>query len=252
MKKCVFAGVLALGWATGALRAEATEAVVQEASAPRSVKVDATTGGPWLTFSLARSGPPSTHFQIRLEQGTGQGFYRSDDPPVAGTSATTADGAEIPIAVEPPLLAKLFATVPTVQAHRCESHRSGIAQTGQKTLQFHGNGVAAECTFNYSQDDRLNAAAMTFEAIAQTMEYGDRLRYKLRFDRLGLDAEIDGLTSAVTEGMAIEVGNIAPVLQAIANDDRVMDRVRRKATHLLETAGVAVVQPTDVLDYSFV
>jgi hypothetical protein len=71
------------------------------------------------------------------------------------------------------------------------------------------------------------------------MQYGDRLQREHRYDRLGLDAEIDSLTSEAQADRAIELQNIAPVLQSILEDDRVMERVRRKAGRLLQLAGVA-------------
>ncbi len=78
-----------------------------------------------------------------------------------------------------------------------------------------------------------------FEALGETMRFGERLNAKLRFDRLGLDADMDGLQSAVTDGRAIEVGNIIPVLQKVQDDERVMERVRRKAGLLLQMANPA-------------
>ncbi len=135
-------------------------------------------------------------------------------------------------------MGKVFAAVPLVKSNRCDAHRKGIAQTGVKTLRLAGAGAAAECSYNYSEDDRVNVATAVFESVAETMQYGERLRAKLRFDRLGLDAEMDGLQAALKDGRALEVANIAPVLQAIENDDRVMERVRRTASRLLETAGL--------------
>ncbi len=143
------------------------------------------------------------------------------------------------IHIAPAVTKKLFAAVPMVEGGRCETHNKGIAKTGVKTLRYAGSGPEARCVYNFSDDDRVNDATSAFEAIAQTMQYGDRLASKLRFDRLGLDDELDGLLSAVSEGRALEVGNIAPLLQTISQDERVMDRVRRKAERLLQGAGPA-------------
>jgi hypothetical protein len=79
-------------------------------------------------------------------------------------------------------------------------------------------------------------ATAAFEAIAETMQYGARLQHEHRFDRLSLDAEIDSLVAEAKEGRAIELQNIAPVLQSIVDDDRVIDRVRRKTARLLQDA----------------
>ncbi len=217
--------------------------------------------GASLTFTLDRSGTAAVYYSVQLEESTGKGVYRGAAPATAqaataqaataqaataqaavaqaavGTGSPGAEG-EVPIAVPPAVLQRVFAAVPLVRSNRCESHRKNIAQTGTKTLRLLRDGAVAECSYNYSEDDRVNAATTVFEAIAETMQFGERLRAKLRFDRLGLDVEMDGLQAALNDGRALEVGNIAPVLQAIQGDDRVMERVRRKAAHLLESAGV--------------
>ena len=201
--------------------------------------------GETLRFSFDRVGTTPMHFEIELDQATGRGTYRESAVP-AVAAAPASEGAdagsvpaERPLVVTAPVLKKLFAAVPAVRSHRCESHSHGIAQTGTKTIRYAQGDGAAECTYNYSDDERLNAATELLEALNETMQFGDRLTNKLRFDRLGLDVEMENLQSAVSEGRAIELGNIASVLEAVQNDDRVMDRVRRKASRLLESAGVA-------------
>ena len=86
----------------------------------------------------------------------------------------------------------------------------------------------------------MNAAANTFIGLAETLHMGEKLQHDHRFDRLALDSDMDVLESAVNEGRALEVGNIAPVLLSVVADDRVIDRARRKAARLLQGAGVAV------------
>ena len=186
-----------------------------------------------LTFSMDRPGPPLTQYSIRVEEGSGRGFFHSGAPG-AGAAGSGSTAAEMPMTVSGPLVKKVFAAVPLVKSQRCDGHNKNIAQTGLKTLRYAQNSAMSECTYNYAADDRVNVATAVFEALAETMGYGERLSSKLRFDRLGLDTEMDNLQTALTQGRALEVGNIAPVLAAIQNDDRVMDRVRRKASHLLE------------------
>lgn len=193
-----------------------------------------------LSFTLDRSGNPPTRYTIRVEEGTGRGVYHSEAPPVG--TVTAASASDVAVVADPTTLKKMFAAVPLVKSQRCETHNKHIAQTGTKTLRYQPDGAAeggrVECTYNYSDEDRVNTATTMFEGLGETMQYGDRLAAKLRFDRLGLDGEMDGLESALRDGRALDAGNIAAVLQAIQNDERVMDRVRRKAAHLLEAAGV--------------
>jgi len=113
-----------------------------------------------------------------------------------------------------------------VAPDRCQSRRKGIASIGRMTLTVYANGQTAQCVFAYTDD----------EAIAETMQTGESLDHLHRFDRLGLDAAIDSLVLENKEGRAIELQNIAPVLQSIVDDDRVIDRVRRKTARLLQDA----------------
>lgn len=193
-------------------------------------------GGPAaLRFTLDRVGPPLAQYTISIAD-SGAGVF---SPRLASGNVIDLQPGEgvKAIHISPPLVKKLFAAVPMVEGGRCETHNKGIAKTGVKVLRYAGNGREAECTYNYSDDERVNEATNAFEAIAETMQYGDRLAAKLRFDRLGLDMELDGLQSAVADGRALEVENIAPVLKSLVEDERVMDRVRRKAEQLLQTAG---------------
>lgn len=140
---------------------------------------------------------------------------------------------------------KVFTATEPGILHDCESKARNIAQTGKKTITWYDGDQYAGCTFNYSENVRLNEISLTFMAVAETMQMGEKLKHSLRYDRLGLDAEIDGLVEEVKSERAIEVQNIAPVLQSIVDDDRVLERVRRKAAHLIESAGVPVRAPTD-------
>ena len=200
-------------------------------------------GADSLTFSIEREGQPANQFAIQLDRTTGRGFYgkktTASDPGI-GASA----GSATPIFVGQPVLKQLLASLPAITQHRCESHSHNLAQTGKKTLRFSHDDAVAECTFNYSDDERVNNAAALFLALAETMDFGERLANKLRFDRLGLDSTMDDLRSAVKDGRAVEIGNIAPVLRSIESDERVLERVRREAASLLEGAGVALAQPT--------
>ena len=52
--------------------------------------------------------------------------------------------------------------------------------------------------------------------------------------RLSLDSEMEILEQMVREGRAIEIENIAPLLQKLSGDEAVLQRVQRRARTLLE------------------
>jgi len=149
-----------------------------------------------------------------------------------------ADRPGRPVTVGEATLRTLSNARAAVVPDHCQSHRKNIASVGKMTLSVYDNDAATQCVFQYTEEPALNAAVAAFEAIAETMQSGARLDHLHRYDRLGLDAEIDSLTTEAKDGRAIELQNIAPELQSIFDDERVMERVRRKAGRLLQDAGV--------------
>jgi hypothetical protein len=143
-----------------------------------------------------------------------------------------------PITVSQATMNRIRGGYRTVASGVCETRTRHIAQTGAKHIAYTmaGSDAWSSCTFNYSDDKTLMDAVAAFQAMAETMQMGERLEHTHRFDRLGLDAQLDFLTSEAKEGHAIELQNIAPVLQSIVDDDRVIERARRKAARLLQDA----------------
>ena len=148
------------------------------------------------------------------------------------------DGVVQPLHVSAATVKTAFAARQTIESGQCETHLKGIAQTGKKMLRSFDNDQVSECAFNYSDDAKVRDATDAFMAMVETLQMGEQLAHERRFDRLGLDATLDSLMDEVRAGRAIELQNIAPVLQGIVADERLMERVRSKAAHLLESAGV--------------
>ena len=139
------------------------------------------------------------------------------------------------LSVTPDTMKKIF-DAETDASGTCETHEKHIAQTGKKTIAFYTGDETSGCSFNYSDKVRLNDLAALFQKMAETVQVGERLKHKHRFDRLGLDAELDSLVVEAKDGRAIELQNIAPVLQSIVDDDELMSPSRRKAQVLLQMA----------------
>jgi hypothetical protein len=183
-----------------------------------------------VTFSLKPNGSTEEAWRI-VAFGNGTGTY---------SSHREGKWIDTPITLSSSTLQKIGRSEASVKRRDCETKLKNIAHTGQKRLMYGLGPTELDCTFNYSDDDGVNAAAEAFQAIAVTIHMGEQLKHSLRYDRLGLDEEIDSLVDEVKRGGAIEIQNIAPVLQSLVDDDRVMERVKRKAAHLLEGAGIAV------------
>jgi hypothetical protein len=90
------------------------------------------------------------------------------------------------------------------------------------------------CTFNYSRDREIQALGESMQAVAETILEGARLEVLLQHDRLGLDQEMEFLTQAVHDGRAQQLFAIRDILERLAQDDDVLERVRKRARALLD------------------
>lgn len=202
-----------------------------------SAVTQAQTGWQRITFHFERPAP-AERYSIEVDIGS-YGWYWEGEPSLEMGKVPAKALREISLSRT--TFGKINALLGLVQDGTCETKQKNVAQTGQKTLVMHyvgGGDPHSMCTFNYSDDEHINAAAGAFQAIAETIHAGDRLKYKKRFDHLGLDAELDSLIAQVKQGYAIELQNIAPILRSIAEDDDMLASSRRKATNLLTMAMV--------------
>lgn len=115
----------------------------------------------------------------------------------------------------------------------CESHLK-VAFQGWKTLAYAGPEGQGTCTFNYSKNRDIEQLGDSLVAVAETILEGARLEVLLDHDRLGLDAEMEFLTEAASDGRAQQICAIRGILERLADDDSVLDRVRKRARMLLE------------------
>jgi hypothetical protein len=117
----------------------------------------------------------------------------------------------------------------------CESQMK-VAFQGMKRLSYEGPDGQGECQFNYSRDAEIQSLGEDLVSVANTMIEGARLQSLLLHDRLGLDRETEVLTESAADGRAQQIGSIRDILERLAGDDSVLERVRRRARALLDRA----------------
>ncbi len=164
----------------------------------------------------------------------GSGHFRSQTEPKPGTKVIEVPNIDRDIEVSKDFAARAFETA---KSHKwfnvqCESHLK-VAFQGWKTLNYTGPPGHGSCTFNYSRDKEIQSLGESMQAVAQTVLEGARLEVLLQHDRLGLDQEMEFLTEEFRDGRAQEVEAIRGILERLAGDDEVLDRVRKRAQHLL-------------------
>lgn len=122
-----------------------------------------------------------------------------------------------------------------------EAKQKNIAKTGQKTLGYHGRpaadtpAVEHSTAYNFSPNSEVQELTRIFQAIATTMDYGRKLAFKYRFDKLGIDAELKALQDTQASHYVEELQAIEPILQKIADDPNMMHINRLTAKQLLKS-----------------
>jgi hypothetical protein len=116
----------------------------------------------------------------------------------------------------------------------CNAHtHEKVAFQGWKRFSYSGPEGKGTCEFNYSKDQKIDALGESLGAVASTIVEGARLESLLVHDRLGLDEEMEYLVEAAREGRVQQIETIRGILERLAQDDKVMDRVRQRARELL-------------------
>ncbi len=185
-------------------------------------------------FSNPALSPPQWTLVLHID---GSGHFRSQmgNPPKAGLKEIEAPNIDRDIELSKEFASHVFAAA---QRHKwfnlpCESHLK-VAFEGWKTFTYDGPSSHGSCTFNYSRDREIQSLGDSMQAVAQTILEGARLEILLQHDRLGLDQEMEFLTEAVQDGRAQQVCAIRDILERLAGDDDVLERVRKRARSLLD------------------
>jgi len=108
-----------------------------------------------------------------------------------------------------------------------------VSSTGKKTLTFADPARHFETTYDYSENKAIQEITNIFLGISNTIEQGRKLQFLRRFDKLGLEAELKGMETAVESHNLAELQFIAPILENIANDPAILNIARQRARKIL-------------------
>src|SRR5579863_1269846 len=114
-----------------------------------------------------------------------------------------------------------------------------LASTGTKILTFKDAQKNTHATYNYSPVPSVQELTAFFQGLATTLEFGHRIGYDLRYQKLALDNELKKMEEMLHSGGLEEISAVAPVLQKIVDDPAVINVVRGRAQRLLQAGGSA-------------
>lgn len=191
---------------------------------------------PAVTFSCDFPGSEPDHYVISVSD-DGRASYDSDSK--LSPESEAEDPFHLDFTVSQAARVRVFDLAK--RAHyfegQIESKNKNLASTGVKTLSYKDAQKSTHATYNYSPVPAVEELTTFFQSLSTTLEFGHRLDYYLRYQKLALDEELKKMEEMSNSHELEEISAVAPVLQKIADDPAVIKVVRARAQRLLQPVG---------------
>lgn len=189
-----------------------------------------------VTFTLDFPESQPEHYSIRVPS-DGPAHYQSSGRLSADSDATDSFEFDFPLSAE--VRRKIFALAEKAGYFQkgLESRHKNVAFTGKKTLAYKDASRSAECTYNFSSNPSAQELTGLFQNLSATLEFGHRIEYDHRYQKLALDAELKRMQEMLKTNMLVEVSAIQPILEEVVADQSVVNVARARAQQLLDGAG---------------
>jgi hypothetical protein len=186
-----------------------------------------------VTFSLDFPNSNPDHYSISVEsdghakyESAGKVSDQSDDRDTYQTEFTVSDATRT----------RIFDLA--AQAHyfsgKIDSGNKKIAFTGAKKLSYQDAQRNSSANYNFSPQPAVQQLTTLFQSVGATLEFGRRLAYFHRYQKLALDDELKRMEDEARRGEIVELQAVKPVLQQIYDDPSVINVVRARALRLIE------------------
>jgi hypothetical protein len=186
-----------------------------------------------VTFSQDFPGSEPEHYSISVQsdghakyESSGKISSDSDDSETYQTDFTVSDAAR----------ARIFDLA--AQAHyfsgKIDSGSHKLAFTGAKKLSYTDGQRSFAADYNFSPQPAVQQLTTLFQSVGATLEFGHRLAYYHRYQKLALDDELKRMEAEAHAGELSELEAAKPVLQEIYDDSSVINVVRARAERLIE------------------
>jgi hypothetical protein len=117
---------------------------------------------------------------------------------------------------------------------KIDSGNNKLAFTGTKLLNYQDGQRSNTARYNYSNLEPVRELTGLFQKMAGTLEYGHRLAYYHRYQKLALDDELKHMEAQAKNNELSEIQGVAQVLQEISDDTSVINVVRSRARELIQ------------------
>jgi hypothetical protein len=190
-----------------------------------------------VSFTLDFPGSQPEHYSLRI-QGDGPAHYESTGRLSPDSDET--DSFNLDFTASSATRQKIFDLTAKAGYFQkdLDSHHKNIAFTGKKTLSYKDAKRSGQSTYNYSSQPAVQELTGLFQDLSSTLEFGRRLHYDHRYQKLALDEELKHMEAIARTSPLVELTAIAPILQGIVSDSTVVNVSRARAQRILEHAGI--------------
>ena len=186
-------------------------------------------------FTLDFPGANPSHYEIDVAT-DGRGSYSSNGK--LDEQSEASDPAPLTFTLSDKTRSQIFDLAQ--RAHyftgKVDSGRKNLANTGTKTLSYKNESRNSKATYNYSPVPAIQELTAVFQNLSTTLEYGRRLNFFRKYQKLALDEDLKHMEALQRENSLGDVQAIAPVLKQIADDQSVIMVTRSRALRLLSAS----------------
>jgi hypothetical protein len=196
---------------------------------------------PTITFSLDFPQSSPEHYSITVQA---DGCARYESSGKISADAETGDSYEAEFQLSEPNRARIFDLAAQARyfSGKVDSGKKNLAFTGTKKLAYSNGQRSSSAEYNVSNVPAVVQLTTLFQSVSATMEYGRRLAYFHRYQKLALDDELKHMEDQARRGELAELQAVKPVLQKIYDDSSVIKLVRARAGRIMEMATRAVMR----------
>lgn len=188
-----------------------------------------------VTFSLDFPNSTPEHYLISVES-DGRAHYESVGR--VNPDSDVRDQYHNDFTVSDATRARIFELA--AQAHyfsgKIDASKKKVAFTGTKKLAYQDGQRNSSAEYNFSSLPPVEQLTQLFQSMGATLEFGHRLAYDHRYQKLALDDELKRMEDEARHGELSEVQALTPLLQEIYDDTSVMNVVRARARRIMEIA----------------
>jgi len=186
-------------------------------------------------FTLDFPGANPSHYEISIQQ-NGHGTYSSNGQ--MDERSEPAAPAALQFTLSGKVCGEIFDLAKRAGyfSGKVDSGHKNLANTGAKTLAYQDAERSTEATYNYSSMQPVQRLTQIFQSLSTTLEYGRRLNYFHKYEKLALEADLKRMEDLQKENSLGDINAISAVLNDIANDQSVLNVSRARALRLLAAA----------------